>query len=81
MLQSILNEVKPLIGQGKVADYIPALANVNNEQLGISVCTLEGEVFQAGDATTNFSIQSISKALNARGCQYLWSCVNSSSQC
>ncbi|MEF1217865.1 glutaminase, partial [Photobacterium damselae] len=28
LLNEILDEARPLIGQGKVADYIPALANV-----------------------------------------------------
>ncbi|SFC77892.1 L-glutaminase [Pseudoalteromonas denitrificans DSM 6059] len=64
MLQEIISEVKPLIGKGKVADYIPALAQVNNNQLGIAVYTLDGRIYHAGDASTAFSIQSISKALS-----------------
>lgn len=64
ILQDILEEVRPLIGQGKVADYIPALAKVPNNKLGIAVYTNEGEVLTAGDAEQAFSIQSISKALS-----------------
>ncbi|MPW34891.1 glutaminase B [Vibrio sp. B1Z05] len=64
LLQDILTEVAPLIGQGKVADYIPALAEVSNKKLGIAVYTNTGEVFKAGDADEPFSIQSISKALS-----------------
>ncbi len=64
ILSTILSEVKPLIGQGKVADYIPALAKVPNNKLGIAVYTNEGEVITAGDAEESFSIQSISKALS-----------------
>ncbi|MEL0621320.1 glutaminase, partial [Psychrobacter proteolyticus] len=60
----ILDEVRPLIGQGKVADYIPALARVSNQKLAIAVYTNEGEVIQAGDADEAFSVQSISKALS-----------------
>lgn len=60
----ILEEVRPLLGQGKVADYIPALAQVPADRLGIAVCTVEGELFAAGDAFEPFSIQSISKALS-----------------
>jgi len=63
ILSEILEEVRPLIGQGKVADYIPALAKVDNTKLGIAVCTNQGEVFKAGDASEQFSIQSISKVL------------------
>ncbi|HEH9427887.1 TPA: glutaminase B [Aeromonas sobria] len=64
LLASILEEVRPLLGQGKVADYIPALALVPADRLGIAVCTVEGELFTAGDASEPFSIQSISKALS-----------------
>ncbi|WP_439838569.1 glutaminase B [Aeromonas caviae] len=64
LLAGILEEVRPLLGQGKVADYIPALAQVPADRLGIAVCTVEGELFTAGDALEPFSIQSISKALS-----------------
>ena len=64
ILADILDEVRPLIGQGKVADYIPALARVSNQKLAIAVYTNEGEVIQAGDADEAFSVQSISKALS-----------------
>lgn len=64
LLAGILEEVHPLLGQGKVADYIPALAQVPADRLGIAVCTVEGELFTAGDAFEPFSIQSISKALS-----------------
>lgn len=52
------------IGQGKVADYIPALATVDGSRLGIAICTVDGQLFQAGDAQERFSIQSISKVLS-----------------
>ncbi|MCU6663385.1 MAG: glutaminase B [Silvania sp.] len=64
MLESILEQVRPLLGQGKVADYIPALASVDGNKLGIAICTVDGQRFQAGDATERFSIQSISKVLS-----------------
>jgi len=64
LLNEILEEVRPLLGQGKVASYIPALADVPANQLGIAVCSAEGELFEAGDARTPFSIQSISKVFS-----------------
>ncbi|SBS36109.1 Glutaminase 2 [Marinomonas spartinae] len=64
LLQTIENTVRPLIGSGKVADYIPALANVNPKQFGIAVYSNEGELFQAGQAKVDFSIQSISKVFS-----------------
>ncbi|EKY3088698.1 glutaminase B [Cronobacter dublinensis] len=64
LLASILKQVRPLASQGKVADYIPALADVPADRLGIAVCTVNGECFSAGDADERFSIQSISKVLS-----------------
>lgn len=64
ILANILDEVRPLIGQGKVANYIPALASIPNNKLGIAVYTNQGNVITAGDAHEGFSIQSISKALS-----------------
>lgn len=64
ILENILRQVRPLIGQGKVADYIPALATVDGSRTGIAICTVDGQLFQAGDAQERFSIQSISKVLS-----------------
>lgn len=64
LLEKIVEEVRPLTREGKVADYIPALADVAADQLGIAIVTPDGRHFQAGDATTRFSIQSISKVLS-----------------
>ncbi|MGK9616857.1 glutaminase, partial [Salmonella enterica subsp. enterica] len=64
LLESILSEVRPLIGQGKVADYIPALADVPANQLGIAVYGNDGSAYCAGDADTLFSVQSISKVFS-----------------
>ncbi|AOM40977.1 glutaminase B [Xenorhabdus hominickii] len=64
LLADILEEVRPLIGQGKVADYIPALAEVSVNNLAMAICTVDGQIFQAGNAETRFSIQSISKVLS-----------------
>lgn len=64
LLDEILQQVRPLIGKGKVAGYIPALAEVPADRLGIAVCTVNGDMFQAGDAGERFSIQSISKVLS-----------------
>ncbi|MDW7749045.1 glutaminase [Halomonas sp.] len=47
--------------EGRVADYIPALATVDPIRCGIAFATLDGEVHTAGDAELPFSIQSISK--------------------
>lgn len=64
LLQDILDQVRPLLGLGQVAQYIPALAEVAPDQLGIAVHGLDGQVHHAGDAHTPFSIQSISKVFS-----------------
>jgi glutaminase len=47
--------------EGKVADYIPALAKVDPKIFGIAVVTTDGKVHTVGDVTSVVSIQSISK--------------------
>ena len=64
LLNEILDEVRPLIGQGKVADYIPALADVPAQHLGIAVYGNDGTYHCAGDALVPFSVQSISKVFS-----------------
>ncbi|WKD60718.1 Glutaminase 1 [Corynebacterium ciconiae DSM 44920] len=61
--------------EGKVADYIPALAQANPEHKAIGLCTSHGRIYCAGDAEHEFSMQSVSKpfayalALEERGLQ------------
>jgi glutaminase len=50
-----------LVNDGKVADYIPALARVPRELFGACVVGLNGAVYAIGDAEYEFSIQSVSK--------------------
>jgi glutaminase len=49
------------LDDGKVADYIPALARVPRQLFGICVAGVDGSVHSAGDVEHEFSIQSISK--------------------
>ncbi|MGZ5400498.1 MAG: glutaminase [Nocardioides sp.] len=46
---------------GAVADYIPELATVDPELLGISLSTVDGAVYETGDSEVAFTLQSISK--------------------
>jgi glutaminase len=61
LLAEALAAAKPHCGSGRVADYIPALAQVDPNKLGIAVADGEGHVHGAGDCDERFSIQSISK--------------------
>ncbi|MEM1044091.1 MAG: glutaminase A [Bacteroidota bacterium] len=63
-LLSILNELHykyASLGEGAVADYIPELAKANPDWFGISVVTVDGEVYEVGDCDRRFTIQSASK--------------------
>jgi glutaminase len=61
ILNSIAQEAHALYGQGKVASYIPALAQVAPQQFGMAVALVDGTCVATGSAGTPFSIQSISK--------------------
>jgi glutaminase len=62
---------------GKVADYIPELAKINPNWFSICIATVDGQVYEVGDAEQLFTIQSISKvfvhglALEDHGRDYL----------
>jgi glutaminase len=47
--------------EGKNADYIKELANVDPNIFGIAIVTTDGQVFTKGDITSMVSIQSVSK--------------------
>ncbi|MEA5412535.1 glutaminase A [Synechococcus sp. BA-120 BA3] len=49
------------VGEGQVADYIPALAAADPDHFGLCVSSCGGALFEAGEARVAFSIQSISK--------------------
>ncbi|MCW8895823.1 MAG: glutaminase [Sulfurimonas sp.] len=63
--QSILNEIAeeiaPLLNDGKVANYIPALAQVKPNQFAMTLTLFDGTQHSIGQSDTLFSIQSISK--------------------
>ena len=60
ILEDIYRRVAPHAQEGKQADYIPALAKVNPDQFGICLHLLNGEIYEIGDSTVRFSIQSLS---------------------
>ena len=61
ILTEIYDEIEPEISAGKVADYIPALAEVEKEQFAMTITLEDGLMFSVGDSKKCFSIQSISK--------------------
>jgi len=63
ILEEIEQEIKSSINKGKVADYIPALAEVEPNKFAMTITLKSGEQFSVGESQENFSIQSISKVL------------------
>lgn len=61
ILERIEQEIKPYLQEGKVASYIPALAEANREDFALSLTLLDGRGFHVGINDKRFSIQSISK--------------------
>lgn len=80
VITHIYDELKGLRGSGKLASYIPALAEVNPMHYGIAVESFDSGLNHIGDADVKFSIQSISKVFTAamvisRLGHELWDCV------
>ena len=50
ILENIYREILPYAGEGKQADYIPALAEVDPDRFGISLRLMDGSTFELGDA-------------------------------
>ncbi|NCY21393.1 glutaminase A [bacterium] len=48
--------------EGQVASYIPELAKAIPDHFGIAVAEVDGEVYEVGETSTEFTMQSISKA-------------------
>jgi glutaminase len=63
-LQILLNQLHAqcqTLTTGTLASYIPELAKANPDWFSICAVTMDGRVFQVGDAQQLFTIQSISK--------------------
>ena len=61
ILDEIYDEIQPELMRGKVADYIPALAEVEKGQFSMTLTLEDGSVYSVGESKKAFSIQSISK--------------------
>jgi len=64
IIEEIYLNVKNLDDKGKVATYIPELENVDPENFGVYITTLNGFKFGIGNYNDKFSIQSIAKVLS-----------------
>jgi glutaminase len=59
-LDAVLETARP-IDAGHVADYIPELAKVDPDRLGVALVSTRGDVHDAGDSDVSFTVQSVSK--------------------
>jgi len=59
-LQNVYEKYKD-VRDGEVASYIPELAKAKPDDFGITLATVDGQVFSVGDSQREFTIQSICK--------------------
>lgn len=64
IIEKVYRETKGIKNTGKVATYIPELANVDPNRFGVHMTNLEGKVCGMGDYQEKFSVQSIAKVLS-----------------
>ncbi|MFJ1746620.1 glutaminase [Streptomyces sp. NPDC088116] len=61
LLHTAMAAAERTAGQGRVADYIPALATADPNAFGMALATVDGDLYGVGDWEQSFSIQSVSK--------------------
>lgn len=63
MLENIVAQCRPYTKQGHVATYIPQLANMDPDKLGIYITGEGGQDYYAGDYFVRFTMQSVVKPM------------------
>lgn len=61
ILKRLVEKNRILTSQGSLASYIPALSKTNLNFLGVCIVDVDGNIYEAGDSQTEFTIQSVSK--------------------
>ena len=64
IIEEVYLKVEKLEDKGHLATYIPELANVDSENFGVYISTVDGFSFGIGNCYDKFSIQSIAKVLS-----------------
>ena len=64
IIEEIYQKIKIIEDKGELASYIPELANVDTENFGIHISTIDQTNFGIGNWNDKFSIQSIAKVLS-----------------
>ena len=63
LLEQIVEDCRADTRLGHVATYIPELARMDPDKLGICLCLEDGQTYCAGDWQTSFTMQSVVKPL------------------
>ncbi len=71
LLQDWVEHYRPFSVNGKSANYIPALGEINDSQLGICILEPDGSMIHAGEWNVPFTLQSISKVIS-----FIAACMN-----
>lgn len=64
VINNALEHSSKYISKGNVATYIPELAKVDKNFLGVTIVTMDGNIYHGGDWQQEFTIQSISKTIS-----------------
>ena len=64
LLQEALSYGRPYTRYGKPASYIPELAKIDPNRLGVALCNLDGTMVTAGEVDAYFTMQSIAKVMS-----------------
>jgi glutaminase len=80
VLDRIAADIAHILGRGRPAGYIPALASADLRRFGMAIAEVDGSVYGVGDWQRAFSAQSITKAFTlalvlAREGEELWEYV------
>ncbi|PPA70926.1 glutaminase A [Jeotgalibacillus proteolyticus] len=62
-IEEIVKACRPFAAKGNVIDHIPGLDQSSLTDLGVTIVTLDGETYSAGEDHHTFSFQSISKVI------------------
>ncbi len=69
--KEIYNDLQHVEESGHVADYITELAQVDLDQFGVHLTTVEQEEYSFGDAEKRFSVQSVNLKFTKKSGQSL----------
>lgn len=64
IIQSAYHKIKNIEDKGNLASYIPELKNVDPENFGVHIATIDHFNFGVGNCYDKFSVQSIAKVLS-----------------